>query len=204
MCGGGSAPEDHSAEIAAQKEAERQARIAAGTKQINSIFGAFGDDYYDGVAKAYSEHYLPLVDEQYADAKKALVLSAPGGVGSSAYAKRLGDLEKQYLREQVSIGERAAQQANQYRGDVATNRQQLLAQLEAGTGVDTAASLAAERAKALNAPQAFSPLGDIFGKFTADAANYSSASQNIQSQQNPLLFGGKGGSSSGNALRIVN
>lgn len=201
MCG--SAPKDRSAEIAAQKERERQARIKEGTTKVNEIFGQFGDDYYGGIANTYQEHYQPLVDEQYDTAKRDLILSTPGGTGSSAFAKKLGDLEKAYQRELVSLGERASGESNRYRSDVASNRSQLLSQLEAGSGVDTVASLAAERALALTAPPAFSSLGDLFAKFSADAANYTQAA-NAGYQAQPLLFGGNSsGGGNSKALRVV-
>lgn len=184
-------PKDRSAEIAAQQEAERQARIKAGSARIDEIFGGFDDNYYDGIAGAYKEHYTPLLEEQYEDARKQLYYNPAGGsTSSSAFAERLADLEKERQRQLVELGNRGLATAQENRGNLANNRQSLISQLNAGASVDTVAGLAAEQAKTLTATPVYSPLGDLFSRYLTNGANVLNSGV-ISNQQNndPLLFG---------------
>ncbi len=189
MCG--KAPKDRSAEIAAQQERERQARITAGTSRINEIFGGFDDKYYDGIAQSYGEHYTPQLEEQFTDARERLYFNPTGGsTQSSAFAEQLADLETERQRQLVDISNRGRAEAQNNRGSLASQRANLIGQLSAGSSVDTVAGLAAEQAKNLTATPVYSALGDLFGRFTGNAVNAANAGafNNKDKQQTPLLF----------------
>jgi 23S rRNA pseudoU1915 N3-methylase RlmH len=184
-------PKDKSAEIAEQAERERQARVRAGTAEIDKTFSSFNDDYYDGIAKSYAEHYTPQLDQQYADARKAIMYNPAGGsTNSSAFAQQLAKLEADRQKQLVEIGNRGMSEAQGNRANVASNRQNLIQQLNAGSSVESVAGLAAENARNLTAPPVYSPLGDLFARYTANAANAVNAGVLEKQQIDPLLFGG--------------
>ena len=49
-------PKDNSAQIARQQEAERQARIAEGQTAIDTSFGNFNDDFFQGYQDQYTNY----------------------------------------------------------------------------------------------------------------------------------------------------
>lgn len=194
MC---SSPKDNSEKLAredakrqAKLEAERQARIQAGTAEVDRTFGGFDDAYYDGISNAYKTHYTPLLDEQFTQATQDAYMNPMGGsTNSSAFAQQLEKLETQRQRELADINNRGLAEAQNYRGNVASNRQGLISQVNAGAGVDQVANLAAEQAKSLRAAPVFSGLGDVFAKFTAQAANAANnGAFNTKQEYTPLTF----------------
>lgn len=168
-----SQPEDHSAEIARQQEATRQANIAAGTQKINDAFAQFTPDYFTGIGKNFTDYYMPQLDKQYQDTRRNLIygLSNTGGLTSSAGNQSIADLENQYnlQRQQVTSG--AIDAENQAKSDLENNRSQLISNLEAGSGVESTAQTAMARAAAMTAPKVYSPLGDVFSQFTNNLKN---------------------------------
>jgi hypothetical protein len=166
-------PEDNSAEFARQKEAERQGRISAGTEQINKNFGTFDDNYYGGIRKAHSDFYMPLVDEQYKDARRGLTykLANTGNLTSSAGATNLANLFRDYNRQRAQIGDQSLGAERDLRNNVEQNRSELLTQLNATADPEAAAASATARAKSLAMPPVFSPLGDLFQQYTGNLAN---------------------------------
>jgi hypothetical protein len=168
-----SPPKDNSAQIARQAEERRQADIKAGTEQVNDVFAQFDDDYFSGVQKASNEYYLPGVDNQYEDARRKLVLNL-GGAGTlngSAGARKLGALDEDYAKKKADYANQGVTLAQQYRGDVESNRMDILNQLSASANPSAAAAAANARAQSLTAPPAFSPIGNLFGDLAQYGAN---------------------------------
>jgi hypothetical protein len=196
MCGGGG---DDSAKEARRQEAERQAKIAAGTKNVNSAFADFTDDYYKTIEQAYLDYYAPQLDQQYKDARQQIILKSPGGTANSGFAKRMAELEQMYQQELGAIRGRALDAARNRRAEVEQNRANLLSQVNSGISASSAAQLAAEQAKYLSQPTAFSPLADIFAQATADVANANMAAQQGYKPVTPLVFNQRGNK----ALTIV-
>jgi hypothetical protein len=186
MCGGGGG-DDGSKELRRQ-EAERQAQIAAGTKNVDNAFSTFNDDYYGQIEQSYNDYYAPQLQQQYDDARKTIILKAPGGTANSGFAKRMAELEQQYQQELGSIRGRALDASRSRRAEVEQNRSNLLSQVNTGLKAASAASLAAEQAKYLSQPGAFSPLADIFAQATADVANAQAAASNGYKPVTPLIF----------------
>lgn len=185
-------PEDNSAALLRQQEEQRQAQIRAGTGKVNEAFARFDDPYYDGIAKAYMDYYRPMLDEQFGEAKRTLTLSSPSA-GSSAFARSMGLLSRDYARENTAIADRAQQDAAQARGEIEGQRSSLLSSVLAGTGVDEAGSMAVARARSASAPRPYSPLADVFSRALSSAANVSRATTaGFQPSSSPLLFGSGG------------
>jgi hypothetical protein len=198
MCGGGG--DDDGAKEMRRQEAERQAQIAAGTKNVNEAFGSFTDDYYGGIEKAYLDYYAPQLEQQYKDARQQIILKSPGGTANSGFAKRMAELEQMYQQELGAISGRALDTSRGRRAEVEQNRSNLLSQVNTGLKAASAASLAAEQAKYLSQMPSFSPLADIFAQATADVANANIAASNGYKPVTPLVFNKRGN----NALNVVN
>jgi hypothetical protein len=166
------APPDPSAELRRQEE-ERQKRIRAGKARIDDIFSQFGDDFYSGARSAYSDFYLPQVDDQFKNAREQLIfrLSGTGNLGSSAGAGKIADLFRLRNQHRSRIGDEALAYEQSLRGDVESARADLISQLSATADPEAAAASASARAQALSAPRPFSPLGDLFAQFTQNLAN---------------------------------
>ena len=179
---------------AGAREAARQAQINEGMAAVNQAFTPFNDAYYNNVSDLYKQHYTPLVTEQYSEAKRQLPYTF-GNTQNSEYARRMGELERDYERQQVDIGAKALDFSNQQRQSVESQRGSLSNQVTAGATPGTAASLADGAAKSLSATPAFSAIGDLFGKYVANASN--GAYQNLGipggTQANtPISFGTSG------------
>ena len=172
MCIGGSPPKDNSAELARQREAERQASITAGRSRIDETFEKFDDKYYDTYTGRYTDHYFPQLDDKYAEAKRkvAFALAGAGGLNSSAGARKIGDLTEAYSKNRTQIADQALSSANGLRGDVESARSDLYSQNSAAADPSAAASSALARASVLDRPPTYNPLGDIFADLINTAA----------------------------------
>lgn len=179
---------------AAAREAARQQAIRDGSAQVNSAFGSFNDDYYGGITDAYKSHYTPLIAEQYDKVKRELPYQF-ASTGSSEYQRRVAELEADYQRQMVDNASQAEQFANDRRSQVESQRGNLISQVTAGADPNTAATLAAGAVKSLSAQPTFSALGDLFAKYTGNAANYAGAQQAQGTGQNytPISFGQRSG-----------
>lgn len=191
MGGGGGGGGDGGA---GAREAERQAQINQGMANVNQAFTPFNDAYYSNISDLYKQHYTPLVTEQYSEAKRQLPFTF-GNTQNSEYTRRMGELERDYERQQVDIGAKALDFGNQQRQAVESQRGSLSNQVTAGATPGTAASLADGAAKSLSATPAFSAIGDLFGKYVANAGNGAYQQFGIPggTQSNtPLSFPGSG------------
>lgn len=182
---------DNGADEMRRQEAERQARITAGTTKVNDTFAQFGDDYYGGVSKAFLDYHTPLVDEQYQAALRGLPAQF-GSTASSEYNRALGELTRDYERQKVTMQDSAKSFADQQRQSIENARSTLLSQVQAGAGVEAAGTMATQQAAAVARPPAYSPIGDLFQKYTALGANYAlgnqRATQNQAAQNNNQLL----------------
>jgi hypothetical protein len=172
LSGGTEAPDLSGA--LAESEEERQARIDAATAAVNQAFGSFDDNYYVSIADAYKNYQRPLFDEQAGEARRKLPMSVPN-TASSAYQRKLGDLETDIMRGESDLNRSAIEESNRRRGEVDYERSSLINMATGGATAETVANEAATRAQQLSQPPSFSPLADMFAKYTADAANYALA-----------------------------
>lgn len=178
---------------AAEREVKRQQAIREGSAQVNQAFGSFDDGYYADIANKYKLHYAPLIAEQYEKAKRELPYQF-ASTGSSEYQRRVAELEADNQRQLIDNASQAEQFANDRRSQVESQRGNLISQVTAGADPNTAATLAAGASKSLSVQPTFSTLGDLFGKYTANAANYAGAQQAQGMGQNytPITFPGSG------------
>lgn len=175
--------------------ASDDARIRASAQAVLDQFGGYDDNYYTGIADAYKNYARPLVDEQATEARRVMPFAFSDS-GGSAYQTKAGQLERDVNRGYADVGNEALQQSDARRSNVENTKSGLIDLVQSGADTDIVAQEAAAKAKQFTAPPPFSPISDLFGKYTADAANYSIA-RAIGSQQGggafsggaPLLFG---------------
>jgi hypothetical protein len=172
-------------------EEKRQADIRTGTQRVNDTFSQFADPFYEAISKAFEDYYIPQLDEQYGRAKRSLVLSSPS-TGSSAFARRIGELTRDRQRHQVAIRERGQGAANSQRQNIENSRLSLIDSVNRGLGIDEAGNMAADRYRLLRAPAPYDPLPDLFERAVAGYANVKTAQQAGFSPDDPLLFSSRG------------
>ena len=173
MCTGGGGGNSKQTDYAAEQralEAERQAKIAAEVEKINSAFGGFGDDYFNGVAGAYTDHYTPELTQQYNDARKRLIETNPGGGQGSAFNSSLANLDEEYAKQRANMADNASKFSSGYRNNVEGERSSLLNMASINGGSGASAAQAINQAKALATPPTYSPLGDLFQRVTGNLA----------------------------------
>lgn len=207
MCIGGGGGGNAQADAARVDEDARKAAIAQGVTNINNTFGAFGNDFYKQREQSYSDYAEPQLDIQHDKAKRDLTyaLSDAGTTRSSVAATRLGDLERDYGLQKLSVADQARGYADKARSDIEGARSGLISQVNATADATGAQSGALGQAQALAAAPTFSPLGQVFQNASAGVgalAKNPSFNTPVTGQQpagGVKLYGNSGGSS-----RVVN
>jgi hypothetical protein len=184
---GGGKPNDGGARAA---EEARQARIREGMAGIDANFAKFDDAYYDGLKTKYTDYYTPQLTDQYQKARQKLILdlTRTGGINSSAGAQKLADLDLENQRQSQSMTDSALQFSTQGRQDVERNRSELVSQLNASADPAAAGTAAISRAQILQAAPAFSPIGELFGRFLQQGGNAAMAESKGYPGWNTGLF----------------
>jgi hypothetical protein len=194
-----------SAQMRADEESRNQ-RIRQNTAAINQQFDGtpdkpgFDNDYFKNVADSYLAFQKPLLEEQVGVARRNL----PGRFATtsgSAYQREAGNLERDYSRELSNLSDKSLDFANAQRGAVENNRSDLIGMANSGTDASSLATQTAARLAALNKPPAYSPIADLFSKYSAQAGSYADANMYGQANRSPfapLYYG-----SSGDSVRTV-
>lgn len=199
MCfGGGSVPHDNSAELARAEEAARQARIKTGQEAIDNSFGAFDDNFYNKISTDYKNYYNPQLDSQYTDAMKNLTLklASSGNLTSSYGADAMAKLRQKYAEQQGYVADQALAAANNLRTSVASTKNQLYSQNQTAADPSLASEQAIAATANLQAPQTFSPLGDLFSSFLSNVGtNAGLASAGYTNYMSPLVKSASGSGS---------
>lgn len=160
---------DGGAAQARADEQARQARIREGTSQIDSLFGQnFNDDFYGGRRQAYLDYAAPQLNDQYAEARKQLLysLDRSGTLDSSVRAAKEAELQKLYDTNRRAVADQGLTYENQARTNIENARADLIRTLSATGDSQGAVNQALSRSAALSQPDSYSPLGDLFSKFT--------------------------------------
>lgn len=150
---------------AALQQALSQGQLYSGRETS----GGFDDAFYKGRRDAYTSYANPQLEDQYSDAGKQLTfsLARSGNLDSSARAQQEGELTKLYGQRSREIGDQALQQETTARNAVEDSRNNLVTMLNATGDVDATVNAANARTAALSQQPAFSPIGQLFGDFTA-------------------------------------
>lgn len=169
MCnpfGGGSGPNPD--KVARQAEERRAARIREGTVSINEQFDQFGPEFFGGIEQDALDFFNPQLQKQFGSTREGLIknLARSGNLAGSVGARKLGDLTEELGIQQAQVGDKARGFGSRARADVESNRAQLIQNLAASADPFAASQAAIASAQSLTAPPEFSPLGDVFTKFT--------------------------------------
>lgn len=134
--------------------------------------GGFSDQFYSDRRKAFLDYANPQLDEQYGEANKQLTysLARSGLLDSSVRAEKGAELQKKYDLNKQQIADQALSYETEARTNVEKARSDLITMLNATGDAEGAASSALARSQALSAPQAFSPLTQLFADFTGGLA----------------------------------
>lgn len=157
--------------------------------------GQFTDDFFTGLERNYLDYYLPQFTRQAEDADRGLRinLGRTGNLSSSYGAREMARLAEDKEMNRRRIIDESIKYGSDQRKGLEDTRGNLIGQLESGAGIENVAGQAAAQARAMTAPPAFSPLGDLFKNYTAAVANASLASGNpnypgAEEQRRALLF----------------
>ena len=127
-------------------------------------FNFLDGGFFNQRAQDYQGYAIPQLDRQFGEEQRSLAykLADAGLTRSSAAAKTIGDLEREYTTNRQQIVDQASDYARQARGDVEGARSNLIGMAQA-TGDSSAVGNAAvnQSAQIASAP-AFSPLGQLF------------------------------------------
>lgn len=149
---------------AAAREAERQAKITEGYNTIQGVFGSFDDDFYNQRSNSYLEYANPQLEQQFADAQKALefALSRNGRLDSSVAAEQRAKLLEDFNKQKTAIADRGMQYANQARSSVEGSRADLISLNSNLANPQQIAQEANNRLAGLQAAPAYDPLAPLF------------------------------------------
>lgn len=159
---------------AAQEEDKRQGAIREGTDVVNKNFSKFSPGYFSGIGDAYRKFYRPQVDDQAKEARRALTLGTANNPNSSATNRQQGNLQLDYNKALANVGSGSIDAVNSAKSQVEGQRGTLLNLVNAGTGLENSAAQSANFASTYAPPVQYSPLGDLFSKYTG---NLSTANQ---------------------------
>lgn len=165
-----SKPSNKQANIDRFEEQQRQANIRAGTQRVDGIIDTiFDKPFYDRRRQAYVDYASPQIQDQYGDAQKELTfaLDRSGNLNSSVRGQKFGELQKLYDTNKQGAADQALSYESEARNNVENARSGLIANLNATGDTEGAVNQALSRAQSLSAPQAFSPLSQIFASFTS-------------------------------------
>lgn len=145
LCKGGGGGGDGGA---AEREAQRQNRIAAGTASVNSIFGIGNDEaqkqrqaMYDTTKNDTRSFYTSQLEEDKAKAQRDLEFQKArmGIIGSSQANDLDSDFQRRYDRGLLDVANRADSAATQFRTSDEQSRLNLIAKVVAGLDQGSAA-----------------------------------------------------------------
>lgn len=165
-------PQDNSAEIARQQNAEREARVRAGQGQIDQAFAQYDPTFYSNAEKAYLDYYSPQLADQFSDAKRQTIfnLSRSGNREATAGADAFADLTKRHDLASQQITSGAADHTQNLRNRVETQRSGLYDLNSSAADPTLVSSRLAAATQDLSAPVSFSPLENVFASLLNQGA----------------------------------
>lgn len=188
---------------AAAREAERQARIAAGTAAVNKLFG-IGDDsakaqrdaLYGTVGSDTRNYYSQQLEEDRDAARRALDFqkARTGVAGSSQGIDMDTEFQKRYDRGLLDVGNRADSAASGMRTSDEQARLGLISKVASGIDQGSAVSSAMSqlqsnlenaRNNSMSGRMA-NVFSDLLGGFNAGQANAGALAAQKQYEKNPL------------------
>lgn len=194
MCGGGGGDGGAAARAEQQRAAEaaRQGRIDAGQKEIDTAFEQFNDDYYGQRQTAYTDHYIPQLDQQYEQTlgKLRAALAGRGQLESSYGASEIAKLAEENAKQKTLIQDQGREAGNDLRRQVESEKSNLYSLNRSSADPDAMKTQAMGAAATISSPPAYSPLGQVFAGALDTLSSYNAADRN---SVNPRLSWNQGG-----------
>lgn len=164
------------AERLRQQEQARQAeerakvgRMSEALKNIDAAFAPYGQEYFDSLARKYTDFYRSELDKQFSGANEGVLfsLARQGLMNSSAKDGVYNRVRGIYDEEKKQIDTDSRQYADSFRPKIDDQRRRLVLEAQATGGDQQKIGGFLGNAPSLirvEAPQlpSFSPLGDIF------------------------------------------
>lgn len=153
---------------AAAAEAQRQAAISQGMTDINNEFAGFTPDFFKQAATNYTDYTTPQLMTQFSNTKNNLTgaLGRAGLLTSSAGVQENSALKKELGLQESQIANNAQQQSNQLQGQVATQKSNLVNELESSADPTAINEQAQGAVSQLREPTAIQPLGNLFADWS--------------------------------------
>lgn len=170
---GGGGESDNSGEIARRQQKENELRIEKGTLKIDNAFAGYDDEFYAGKKKDYLDYYKPQADDQYHNAQKSTFASLfDSGLNDSSYGQKATKAVGQQYRDYLTqLSESASGHITGIKSNVLSEQNNLISQLQGGSGTIANAGAIATNAMANNPAAQFSPLGELFSQGAQMGAN---------------------------------
>lgn len=192
------------ARLSRASERARRQVTAQNRREVAEAFKDFDDQYFDSIASAFENYYRPQVEEDFDTLEEQTIYAAPGGVGSSAFASRLGKVAEGRQKAMTAVGQEAFGEAERARGDVESQRASLLGLAESAEDPRAFGEQAVAAARSAARPQSYSPLADLMARYGGMLTDLGESQRRGYQAPRPLSFGsGSGGSSSGSSWRTV-
>lgn len=160
------------AERIRKAEESRQANITQGAGDIASIFGQFGDDFYNKRSQDYLDYALPTLDRQYQEQERSLVaeLARSGNLNSSLRGDLTGKLRRQYDTNRLNIQDQANSFAADARAKVQQARAGLLESNSRLADPGTIRTMAEAQAAGVAVPPQYQSLGQMIADLSTNVA----------------------------------
>lgn len=153
---------------ARQQEQQRQSAINAGMASIDSTFSKFDDDYFNDYFNKEMDMATPNIAKQFTDANEQTLfgLARDGNLQSSAAGKVYGNVADRKDEALLNASNTASADENALRSQIASQRSNLVSQLNATADPSAAASGAISSAAISSRPPVYSPVTNIFADLT--------------------------------------
>ncbi|BAQ16106.1 hypothetical protein GL4_0643 [Methyloceanibacter caenitepidi] len=156
------------------EERKRQRDIRRGERNVDSAFRPFNNSYFKKFRNDYTGYYFPQLEDQFKEGKASLfgALAERGLDESTVGIDAQADLLENYQGERARVANEAADRSNELRGRVEDAKTNLYALNKSSADPRGINARALGSARALVAPQAFTPLGQVFAAGLEPWLNY--------------------------------
>jgi len=155
------------AEAAAAYQAMIEKKKIESEDAINAVFDQFGQEDYDAVRDARTGFENIELKDQYNDALQELEFAlARSGRKGSTNLRMKADAAKEWKKQQILSGRRAAGDVKTYKDDIELARQNMHGLNIANADPAMMADTASRNAGLLSAPATYEPLVDVFASIT--------------------------------------
>lgn len=190
-----------------QQEADRAAKIKESSDVINKTFDdKYGPQYYSGLGDAYRAYYKPQIAHQFTEANRATALRTADNANSSAANRVKANLAGENVHALQDVEGGALDAQTKAKQDVESKRGSLINFAEAGGSLENTAAQSRAAATSDIGRPTYSPLGDVFGRYTntlAGAANYGNQGGNVNPFYQKQIDFLRGGRSSSGSSKVI-